>query len=57
MASGEFTHSFALFDADRRLVDWDEGFEKEWLYAVPVLRPGITYPEMLKAALSDPAAS
>jgi PAS domain S-box-containing protein len=56
MATGQFTHSFALFDADRRLVDWDEGFEKEWLYAVPVLRPGITYPEMLKAALSDPAA-
>ena len=46
---------FALFDADRRLVDWDAGFEREWLFAAPVLRPGLTYPELLKAALSDPA--
>jgi len=56
MADGEFTHSFALFDADHRLVDWDEGFANEWLYAAPVLRRGITYPELLKAALSDRAA-
>jgi PAS domain S-box-containing protein len=56
MADGEFTHSFALFDADHRLVDWDEGFANEWLYAAPVLKRGITYPELLKAALSDQAA-
>jgi PAS domain S-box-containing protein len=56
MASGEFTHSFALFDADSRLVDWDEGFENEWVFAAPVLKRGITYAEMLRAALSDPAA-
>jgi PAS domain S-box-containing protein len=56
MASGEFTHSFALFDADSRLVDWDEGFENEWVFAAPVLKPGMTYAEMLRAALSDPAA-
>jgi PAS domain S-box-containing protein len=52
----EFTQSFALFDADRRLVDWDEGFENEWVFAAPVLKRGMTYAEMLTAALSDPAA-
>jgi two-component system cell cycle sensor histidine kinase PleC len=57
MAVGEFAYSFALFDAESRLVDWDEGFEHEWLFAAPVFRPGITYPEMLKAALSDQAAT
>jgi PAS domain S-box-containing protein len=56
MASGEFTHSFALFDADHRLVDWDDGFENEWVFAAPVLKRGMTYAEMLRAALSDPAA-
>jgi PAS domain S-box-containing protein len=56
MASGEFTHSFALFDADSRLVDWDDGFENEWVFAAPVLKRGMTYAEILKAALSDPAA-
>ena len=54
MAFGEFAYSFALFDSDRRLADWDAGFEREWLYAAPVLRPGLTYPELLKAALSAP---
>jgi len=56
MATGEFTHSFALFDADSRLVDWDEGFENEWLFAVPALKRGVTYPDLLRAALSDPIA-
>jgi len=56
MASGEFIHSFALFDADTRLVDWDEGFENEWVFAVPVLKRGITYADMLRAALSHPLA-
>jgi PAS domain S-box-containing protein len=56
MAFGEFAYSFALFDADGRLVDWDAGFEREWLYAAPVIKPGITYPELLKAALNAPAA-
>jgi len=56
MAFGEFAYSFALFDSDRRLVDWDAGFEREWLYAAPVLTPGMTYPEMLRAALSAPEA-
>src|ERR1700733_13597191 len=56
MATGEFTHSFALFDADSRLVDWDEGFESEWVFAVPALKLGITYPDLLRAALSDPTA-
>src|SRR4051812_16372887 len=56
MAFGEFAYSFALFDSDRRLADWDAGFEREWLYAAPVLRRGMTYPELLKAALAAPEA-
>jgi PAS domain S-box-containing protein len=57
MAFGEFAYSFALFDAEGRLVDWDQGFEREWLFAAPMFRTGITYPEMVNAALSDEAAT
>jgi len=54
MASGEFAFSFALFDADHRLVDWDEGFENEWVYAAPQLKRGMHYKDMVRAALSAP---
>ena len=56
MASEEFLHSYALFDADGRLVDWDEGFAAEWFYAAPVLVPGIAYADLLRAALSNAVA-
>jgi PAS domain S-box-containing protein len=51
MASGDFQNSFALFDADGRLVDWDRGFELEFRYAAPFLKPGIFYAEILRAAI------
>jgi len=51
MAAGDFQNSFALFDADGRLVDWDKGFELEYRYAAPVLRLGISYGDILRAAL------
>jgi PAS domain S-box-containing protein len=54
MASGDYPYSFALFDAEGRLVDWDEGFEQEFLYAAAILKPGITYAEILRAAVNTP---
>jgi PAS domain S-box-containing protein len=54
MTSGEFLHSFSLFDANARLVDWDEGFAAEWRLAAPTLKPGASYAALLEAALSDP---
>ncbi len=53
MASEEFLHSFALFDADGRLVDWDEGFAGEWHYAAAKLVRGVAYVDLLRAALSN----
>ena len=54
MTSGEFLHSFALFDAQARLIDWDDGFAAEWRFASPALTPGVGYVALLEAALSDP---
>jgi PAS domain S-box-containing protein len=51
MASGEFQNSFALFDADGRLVDWDKGFELEFRYAAPFLKLGVSYADILRAAI------
>lgn len=56
MAPGKFQHSFALFDAEGRLVDWDEGFAQEWELGGSSLRCGVTYAEALKAAFKDPQA-
>ena len=54
--SEKFTHSFALVDADRRLVDWDEGFAQEFRFAGLTLKPGMPYAEILRAAANDPRA-
>ena len=54
MTSGDFLHSFSLFDAGGRLVDWDEGFAAEWRFASPGLQVGVSYVTLLEAALSDP---
>ena len=35
---GEFQQSFALIDADGRLVDWDTGFERELHNAAHLIR-------------------
>ncbi len=51
MAAGDFQNSFALFDADGRLVDWDKGFELEFRYAAPFLKLGIGYADILRAAI------
>jgi PAS domain S-box-containing protein len=51
-----FSHSFALLDADSRLVDWDEGFAQEFRFDALLLKPGMVYCDILRAAASDPTA-
>lgn len=56
MAAGKFQHSFALFDAEGRLVDWDEGYDQEWQLADISPSADVTYGELLTAALNNPMA-
>src|ERR1700682_887935 len=56
MEPGKFQHSFALFDAEGRLVDWDEGYALEWRLGGKSLHTGITYTELLTAVLKEPQA-
>jgi PAS domain S-box-containing protein len=51
--SEEFASSFALFDADHRLVEWNEGFALEYQHIGLTLKKGLSYAEMLKAAGSQ----
>ena len=48
--SGKSPSSFALFDADHRLIDWNDGFAHEFQHVGLTLRAGLTYAEMLRAA-------
>jgi PAS domain S-box-containing protein len=48
--SEEFASSFALFDADHRLVEWNEGFALEHQHIGLTLKKGLSYAEMLAAA-------
>jgi hypothetical protein len=52
----EFERSFAVFDAAGRLIDWDEGFEREWSFVAAYLKPGVTYAELLHQVANAPAA-
>lgn len=56
VAVEEFRNSFALFDSEQRLVDWDAGFALEWSFVASRLRPGITFTELIRAAIDDPVA-
>jgi PAS domain S-box-containing protein len=56
MTTSHFQDSLALFDADGRLVDWDEGFACEWSFAGALLRRGTDYARLLRAAMEQPAA-
>jgi PAS domain S-box-containing protein len=47
-------NSFALIGGDGRMVNWDEGFEQEFQFAAPLLKPGIPYAEIALAASEDP---
>ncbi len=48
----EFEESFALIDADGRLVDWNEGLEREWFLIGHLLKKGALYRDLMRAALS-----
>ena len=48
----EFEESFALIDADGRLVDWNEGLEREWFLIAHLLKKGALYRDVVRAALS-----
>jgi PAS domain S-box-containing protein len=48
--SARFPDSFALFDADHRLVDWNEGFVQEYRRVGLTLTGGLPYADMLRAA-------
>ena len=54
--SEEFINGLALFDADGRLVDWDEGFAREWIDIVRFIRRGVHYGDLLKAVLGGTSA-
>jgi PAS domain S-box-containing protein len=54
--SGELLNSFALMDADGRLIFWDDGFAKEFAFAASLLKPGVSYAEIARAAADDPGA-
>jgi PAS domain S-box-containing protein len=54
--SGEFLNSFALMDADGRLIFWDDGFAQEFAFSASLLRPGVTYAEIARAAAEVPDA-
>jgi PAS domain S-box-containing protein len=51
-----FQHSYVLIDAEGRLVDWDEGFEREWFGLQPNLKRGARYHDVLRETLLTPAA-
>src|ERR1700735_73383 len=50
--SEEFPSSFAFFDAEHRLVEWNEGFAQEYRQIGLTLKRGLSYAEMLEAAAS-----
>jgi PAS domain S-box-containing protein len=54
--SEKFRDSFALYDSDHRLVDWDDGFVEEFRLAGVTLTRGMRYADMLRAAITHPAA-
>jgi PAS domain S-box-containing protein len=49
----DFENSFALIDADGRLVDWNEGLASEWGAISHLIKRGALYRDLLRAALSN----
>jgi PAS domain S-box-containing protein len=52
--SEKLRDGFALYDSDHRLVDWDDGFVEEFQLAGVMLKPGMHYADVLRAATADP---
>jgi hypothetical protein len=55
--SGDLLNSFALIDADGRLVFWDDGFVEEFRFAAPLIKPGASYAEIARTMTRDPRVS
>jgi diguanylate cyclase (GGDEF)-like protein len=47
----EFSLSFAIFDANLRLLDWSQGFAEEFADAAPILAPGVSANDIYLACL------
>jgi two-component system cell cycle sensor histidine kinase PleC len=54
--SEKLRDSFALYDSNHRLVDWDDGFVEEFRLAGVTLKPGMHYADVLRSATADPAS-
>jgi len=50
----EFQQSFALFDADRRLVEWDSGLLAELPATAQVIGRGTSYADFVRTAYTKP---
>jgi len=55
--AGDLLNSFALIDADGRLVFWDDGFVEEFRFAAPLIKSGASYAEIARAMSRDPRVS
>ena len=52
--AGDLLNSFALIDADGRLVFWDDGFVEEFRFAAPLIKVGASYAEIARVTSQDP---
>jgi PAS domain S-box-containing protein len=55
--AGDLLNSFALIDADGRLVFWDDGFVEEFRFAAPLIKAGASYAEIARTMSRDPRVS
>lgn len=55
--TGDPLNSFALIDADGRLVFWDDGFVEEFRFAAPLIKAGASYAEIARTMSRDPRVS
>jgi PAS domain S-box-containing protein len=51
--AGDLLNSFALIDADGRLVSWDDGFVEEFRFAESLIKPGASYAEIARTMSRD----
>jgi PAS domain S-box-containing protein len=54
MSVPEFQQSFALFDRDGRLVEWNDDFVEELAVAAPAIRRGATFEEIVGLVYDSP---
>jgi PAS domain S-box-containing protein len=56
MSVPHFQQSFALFDRDRRLVEWNADFTEELAVAASVIRQGATFEEIVNRVYAETGA-